>query len=697
MSENNTPLAVKGIAAAASLGIFLSGCTEGSSVSSDVATSRPSDGHVLYVGEGSASPTDTLANQLAQTQAMRAKTMEKGADLAALEANTGTLAVGAAALKKTIQFKMAEKTLPFPDQSRYDKTMIDNIQFQKASNQITDPDIRKSYQEIFKSGIVTKVLNGVRFDDIEQDEARASLDSVEPKLSEKYSKTLDDLDVSGAVIRKYYDPAAILEDITDVRSLALKEKATKYANTQTGSSASRKLYKELSTQGDEAIKVAEAASDSYFTKFEVERRYLAAGKLVDAAAREVIINHNAGIVAPQEVTFHPLDNPSKKIDLKQVKGPKKYYSTLDPSKPPLAQFAEVYVQNGNVAFRFEEGSNVTSEAAAQMQKIVGDVSPLLAHAFQAGDLVTVRFIIGNTYNPYFVLRAKEVHMVLSDVDPLSEEQLRQGLVHEVTHSMVDAAFGEEIISKHEASLVKNACRLLTNEAYSQYTQALKLSPEAVQRLIDKTSGDAQKFFLNLKERVDTGSLSEIAESSMAESVVTETDINWTDCNDHTFGDFAVALGYDAGLSNPRSVYKNIQEKYMPDALSGPTPTSGNATATPASTESNDPDFYAVVKGWDDAVSKYSLFRRLNEASFVRTDSWTKEYLGHSRDNAHELMATVFDVSLSNPAELKQLISGLNANERNAVYAAINATYTTITSRHPALATSLRAWQAQFII
>ncbi|QQS19059.1 hypothetical protein IPL68_03370 [Candidatus Saccharibacteria bacterium] len=100
----------------------------------------------------------------------------------------------------------------------------------------------------------------------------------------------------------------------------------------------------------------------------------------------------------------------------------------------------MFVKDGKVFLQFEEGSNVSAESVAQIQKIVGDVTPLMTNAFAAGDLLSIRFIIGNEYNPYFVGLEKEVHMLLADNDPLSEEQLRQGLVHEVTHAMVDAAF-----------------------------------------------------------------------------------------------------------------------------------------------------------------------------------------------------------------------------------------------------------------
>ena len=61
------------------------------------------------------------------------------------------------------------------------------------------------------------------------------------------------------------------------------------------------------------------------------------------------------------------------------------------------------------------------------------------------------------------------------------------------------------------------------------------------------------------------------------------------------------------------------------------------------------------------------------------------------------MATVVDISLSNPDQLKMLIRGLTPEQRKAVNAAIDASYKVITSRHPVIATDLNSWKQQFTI
>lgn len=687
--QQQVPLRLRGVAVTAGLGILLSGCSEHSSVAAE--NTRPSDGGVVATHEGTQAATDSIANEIARLQALRWEAVKTGANLDALQQKSSTLTVGLAALQSTIQFRRAEKTAPFPAPNV--KFSVDPIALKNAANQITDPKVRQSYMAIFKSAATKKVLEGVRFNDMEQDEARGILDTVEPGLSAQYSDVLDDLDVSGAVIHGYYDPKSILGDIADVRKPELKKKATAYANTPPTSKLSWKYYDELTKRGDAAKGVADKVSDDYYTGAREEQQRIESGGLVDAAVREAILAHNAIASPPGVVTLLPLQNPANNIDLKSVVGPKAYYKSGRKEAEPLHQFAEVYVKDGKVELHFEEGSNVSAESVAQLQRIVADVTPLMTNAFATGDLVSVRFIIGEEYNPYFTGNEKEVHMLLANNDPLSEEQLRQGLVHEVTHAMVDAAFGEVVISKEEAGLVKNACKMLSDETYKQYQQALRLDAGALQRLVDKSDGDAKKVFVKLQELVASGTLTTITANDMATSVVTERDINWTDCNDANFASLLVDVGYAAKVTNPSKVYDRIKAQFAP-ALTNPV-TAANSTTASQTTAKNDADFTKILDGWTNVIHKESLFKKLNESSFSRTESWVKEYLGHSRDNAHELMATVVDVSLSNPRELVALIRALGADERKAVIAAINASYSVITKMHPNIGSSLTAWKKQF--
>ncbi|MFZ1248800.1 MAG: hypothetical protein WAQ24_00600 [Candidatus Saccharimonadales bacterium] len=687
----SVPLPVRALVAAAGLGIMLSGCSEHSSA---VAESNRPPGGVVAVHGGAEAPTDDIANAIAKVQALRSEAVRGGANLDELEKKSSTLTIGSTALQSTIQFRRAVKTAPFPVLNV--KFSVDPITLKNAANQIMDPKVRQSYTSIFKAAATKKVLDEVSFNDMEQDEAREILETVEPGLSAQYSDVLDDLDVSGAVIHGYYDPKSILDDIADIRNPELKKKATTYANTPLSGKLSWKYYDELTKRGDAARGVADKASDEYYTGANEEKQRIESGRLVDAAVREAIVTHNAIASPPGTVTLPPLENPAKNIDLKKVVGPKAYYAAGEKEAKPLHQFAEVYVKDGKVTLHFEDGSNVSPESIAQLQRIVSDVTPLMTNAFAAGDLVSIRFMIGKEYDPYFTGNEKEVHMLLAGKDPLSEEQLRQGLVHEVTHAMVNAAFGEVAISKEEAGLVKNACKMLSDETYKQYQQALRLDSGALQRLIDKTDGDAKAVFLKLKEIVDSNTLAEVMDDIMASSIVTERDIEWTNCNDANFADLLVDIGYEAEVKDPNATYKLIKKSF-----GGTLPQNSN-TASASSTASSDGDKYdadfdKLLNEWVDVIHKRSLFERLNESSFARTESWTKEYLGHSRDNAHELMATVVDISLNNPEELKTLLRGINPEQRKAVNAAIDASYFVVTQRHPAIANNLNGWKQQFTV
>ncbi|QQS19060.1 hypothetical protein IPL68_03375 [Candidatus Saccharibacteria bacterium] len=83
---------------------------------------------------------------------------------------------------------------------------------------------------------------------------------------------------------------------------------------------------------------------------------------------------------------------------------------------------------------------------------------------------------------------------------------------------------------------------MSDETYKQYQEALHLDIDALQRLIDKSDGDAKAVFLKLKELVDSNALTTITGDYLAIGFIgTERDIKWTDCNDANFADLLVKI------------------------------------------------------------------------------------------------------------------------------------------------------------
>ncbi len=70
-------------------------------------------------------------------------------------------------------------------------------------------------------------------------------------------------------------------------------------------------------------------------------------------------------------------------------------------------------------------------------------------------------------------------------------------------------------------------------------------------------------------------------------------------------------------------------------------------------------------------------------------------MGHSQENADELMATVADITLNDPEGVKELLRSLGEADRQTVRAAIAATYTIIGAKHENLQPTLDEWEKQF--
>lgn len=100
------------------------------------------------------------------------------------------------------------------------------------------------------------------------------------------------------------------------------------------------------------------------------------------------------------------------------------------------------------------------------------------------------------------------------------------------------------------------------------------------------------------------------------------------------------------------------------------------------------DVQALISEYKESMQYNSIFKEINESSFVDTVYKNKDRLGHSRDNAHEMMASIVDTSLLNIKAFKTLLGSLDTESKAAVMEAISAGYAIISNRHPSLKTYL---------
>ncbi len=685
MSEKSRPLSIRAAAAVATATIALSGagCTiDGSRIQSDRETVNP---QLVVIPDGVAkSPTDTVANDISQINYLWSSLKRRPKDAKSIdEANTKGL-VGAAELSTLAQVWALDSSgeLIVPEYFNSKVADVDMSKIDASLTTIKDPAVRDVVRKKIQTELIYTVLFDVISDSIEVRDGEKVIRSIRPSLAKKLRHTLEVLDAASSVIQNYDDPRSINDDAADITDPKLRRDLKVYAKGSPpwmyGTAerhASDEAYDRILQEKDKIDKTVVNPSEK--AAYEAYSAYWAMyqGQSVAKVIRNEIQDHNNVIAVDKLSAFPVLEQPGREIDLSAVDGPKAYRTSSEQSTYER-EFGELRAENGAITLDFHEGNNLPDAAREQLQRLTDDVMPLLGAAFKNGDLISIRFIIADDFNPYFDPSTHEIHMVLPRDGSTSEEQFRQALSHETIHALVGSVYDQQTsVNDNEVTLLRNACTALSKQSYEVFEKSMRDYPEIVHNLITtaQTAGD-KKIFKNLGKIIkDRKIFSIVNEAVASDNPYFKKDAGITNCAADTVNFrtiIAKAVGNSLGTYDSQEISANVDD--LLDRYYDPT------------NKVIDSNFDKLITAWSDSQHKYSLWSRLNEAAYVDTKYVFKEYIGHSADNSTEMMATVGDVTLNNSQEVASMIEGLNLKDRRTVVGAINATYRIVANRHPSL-------------
>ena len=424
---------------------------------------------------------------------------------------------------------------------------------------------------------------------------------------------------------------------------------------------------------EESLKYSQYNLEAYDISNELEQESKRVIDDIDAQIAKWVQEYNAIRIDPTKpVEIDRLTNPGESIDLSGVEGSKEIHNLLRKLEPGednpkvLAQFAEISASDGTLTLTFEEGSNIGGKAKDQIKEIVADVEPLLLAAFANGDLASVRFIIDEKdHGPYYVGNIREIHMVLPQDDSTSVSQLRATLVHENVHALTRSAFATDAeISPVELQQLSEACTAVRNTAHDATETAFNTFPGLLNRLRDKVKPQHKEIFDRLIDSAKRGTL--------------ESDINGDNDYDNEFFNDCLETGLHGTISD--MAYKldpklgDYELDYLFDL----------------------PQYDKLFDRWIDIQDYFSIYERLNESTYVKTDYLYADFLGHSRDEAGELVASVGDIAINYPRQFANVMKDMDPSGRDAAIKALRLSFTLIINRHPSLLGYLAKVEAEIL-
>lgn len=375
--------------------------------------------------------------------------------------------------------------------------------------------------------------------------------------------------------------------------------------------------------------------------------------------------------------FPELAQPNAPIDLMKVRGTEKVtlhekYSTTNVD---YDYFGSVTATDGDLHIAIDGQRGISQGAADQLTRLIHDTSPLLREAFSSQDLTAVYLTQSEGFfDPYFDDKTKSISMMLPvDSAEITEEAFRSLLTHEAVHALIEPVVrGQEPVAEADANLIRSACTALTEQAFATFEHHLQKKPKHLNNLIEFSEGDERVAFQSLKNRAVDGTIGDVA---MIRGQ--QLDMWNVDCRVGDFDNMLREVISASGVQDPSAVYIGM-----------------SAYATGANE-----DYNALTKAWKQAIWGDSLYQKLNESSYMDLPSdKERDYtLGHSQDNANEMLASVVDAALNNPDYVKQLLQSLDETDGQTVRSAIHAAYTIMGHAHPNLQPFLAGSAQQFDI
>jgi hypothetical protein len=328
--------------------------------------------------------------------------------------------------------------------------------------------------------------------------------------------------------------------------------------------------------------------------------------------------------------------------------------------------SEIYFDGEKTSLVFDADADIDGETRQHIEEAVEANRPLIEAAQAQGTLLTVRLLINPEgyatdydYSPHYDGMAREVRMIVPKNNSVSVDMFRSGLTHELIHALVaDAYYGLDKVSDKEIEKMASACNAISMQAYTEFSVRMKYSTRQLDALIAIAGKEDQKLLKNMRKLIQTDKLDDVLAKNMHNNKYAYS--LDTACESANFFNIVAlsALNDDANASEVISgFYDRLGETKEFDEV------------------------YAV---WDDALKFYGLNKKLNESSYVITDSDVKKYLGHTEDNGNELMASTVDAVLNYPAQMNQVYKDLPKEDRVGMRLAVETSIGLLTKRFPTL-------------
>ncbi|HEX9153604.1 MAG TPA: hypothetical protein VF809_02175 [Candidatus Saccharimonadales bacterium] len=361
--------------------------------------------------------------------------------------------------------------------------------------------------------------------------------------------------------------------------------------------------------------------------------------------------------ATNHVTAKPAElpttytNPDETLDLNSVRSHyvvpnsyKKTGPTERASHEPTTyqQFGEVHAKDGDLVFDLR--SNMSPKLRQQLKAGFDQVEPFVRAGFASGQIVSVHFVAGETFNPYYLPATREVYMVLPKNDSVTVDKYVAAFKHEVLHGISLYALDDSYQDPAMQERFINACNNLKASAYDDLESVLRSQPTILSGLRAAAKPEHQALIDKLINAVNGRTLTETLKSTPKE--LSRDSITQNECSNVPLSSLLIDK-LRARDGDIRAT--DLEYLYRTDA------------------------FAFFNSQWVQVIEYDSAYNStINESSYVTSSDPDANLLGHSESNRREVYASILDAALTWPDKFSANLKKLDSTERQAVLDMLDA-------------------------
>ncbi|PID30019.1 hypothetical protein CR983_03350 [Candidatus Saccharibacteria bacterium] len=413
----------------------------------------------------------------------------------------------------------------------------------------------------------------------------------------------------------------------------------------------------------------------------------------DKKLRAAVVEYNASI-APRTLSEMPaFDNGYKTLDLSRARS-EKTITTVNKDKQLESlhrQVAEVYADGSSARLHFETTANLSEKTQKDLEMIYSDVQPMAEAAMHTGALLNIRFVIDgigsvtdNDFDGYYYPYERAVYIILPANDSVSFDTLRQILVHELTHALIEDAYSGAAATDREIGQMQEACAALSRQARAQFELSMQDSLSLLDTVTANTTltESEREVFRTLKDYLQTRTL-----------------------NQHSYSHARQYNNFSSGCEAPslyaviNTIATTINNKNINDSDSSAQPASNVATEAMLKKLGADKNYGELAEKWRDAINYESLYAKYNESSRVDSASSRTTTLGHSQErhkSGTEMPASLMSGLLSDTEYMQQLFAQSSPDERKIIEQSLTAVTDILERQYPTIAGELSRCQAKVV-